>query len=388
MDFRLQPHEEALRREVCEFLRSELGTAHDSDPAPMPPGYMPARDFELKLGEKGWLGISWPAEYGGGGRPVSEQFIVEEEIALHGGPAGDAIARIIVAPILLAAGSEDQKREYLPRLVRGEITFCLGYTEPESGSDLASVQTRAVREGDDYVINGRKVFTSGAESSEYCWLAARTGSDGTKHAGVSVFIVPMDSPGVEVRPLINLLDENWFNEVSFENVHVQVPDRVGQENAGWQVLASALGVERITIYRPFVHWRAVLALVRKARDSLNGDGRWDEAPVRQALSQLTIDFEVARLLLQRAIQMHGEGADYRAQAAMCKLFNTELAQRTYLTGMRVLGPYGYLLDPHFAPWDGAIAHGHLSSVQDTIGAGTSEVQREIIALRGLGLPRG
>ena len=388
MDFRLPPHEERLRREVCEFLAGELGTAHDSNPAPMPPGYMPAREFELKLGAKGWLGISWPVEYGGGGRPVSEQFIVEEEIALHGGPASDAIARIIVAPIMLAAGSEAQKREYLPRLARGEITFCLGYTEPESGSDLASLETRAVREGDDYVINGRKLYTSGAESSEYCWLAARTAPEGTKHAGISVFIVPMDSPGVEVRPLINLLDESWFNVTSFENVRVPAPERVGQENEGWKVLTSALGVERITIYRPFVHWRALLALVRKARVSGNGDRRWDERTVRQALGQLAVDFEVARLLLQRAIQMHGEGVDYRAQAAMCKVFNTELAQRIYETGMRVLGPYGYLLDSQRAPWDGAIAHGLLSSVQETIGAGTSEVQREIIALRGLGLPRG
>src|SRR5438105_7736160 len=388
MDFRLQPQEEALRREVCEFLHTELGAGHDSDPAPMPPGYMPAREFELKLGTKGWLGLSWPVEYGGGGRPVSEQFVIEEEIALHGGPASDAIARIIVAPILLAAGSEAQKREYLPRLARGEITFCLGYTEPESGSDLASLQTRAVREGDDYTINGRKIFTSGAESSEYCWVAARTGSDSTKHAGVSVFIVPMDLPGVEVRPLINLLHAPWFNEVLFENVHVQVPDRVGAENAGWQVLTSALRVERITVYRPLLHWRTRLALVSRARESVNGDARWKEAPVREALAQLTIDFEVARLLLQRAIQMHGEGADYRPQAAMCKLFNTELAQRIYLTGLRVLGLYGYLLDSSFAPWDGAVAHGHLSSAQDTIGAGTSEVQRDIIALRGLGLPRG
>ena len=354
----------------------------------MPPGYMPSREFELKLGARGWLGISWPVEYGGGGRPVSEQFIVEEEIALHGGPASDVIARIIVAPILLATGSEEQKREYLPRLARGEITFCLGYTEPESGSDLASLQTRAVREGDDYVINGRKVFTSGAESSEYCWLAARTDTESTKHAGLSVFIVPMDSPGLEVRPLVNLLNETWFNEVSFENVRVQVPDRVGQENAGWQVLTSALGVERITIYRPFLHWRALMALVRNARAASNGLMRWDEPPVRQALAQLTVDFEIAGLLLQRAVQMHGKGADYRAQAAMCKVFNTELAQRIYAEGMRILGPYGYLLDSPFAPWDGAIAHGHLSAAQDTIGAGTSEVQREIIALRGLGLPRG
>jgi alkylation response protein AidB-like acyl-CoA dehydrogenase len=382
MDFRLKPHEEKLRSEACDFLTRELGTRHDSDPAPMPPGYMPAREFELKLGQKGWLGLSWPAEYGGGGRPVIEQFIVEEEIALHGGPASDAIARIIVAPIMLAAGSVVQKRVYLPRLARGEITFCLGYSEPESGSDLASLQTRAVREGDDYVINGRKVFTSGAESSEYCWLAARTDSGTPKHAGVSVFIVPMDSPGVEVRPLVNLLDKTWFNEVIFENVRVPVSERVGQENAGWQVLTSALGVERITIYRPFVHWQTLIGLLRYSQAHQNGASRLK-------LAQLRIDFEIARLLLDRAIQLHSDGADYRAQAAMCKVFNTELAQRLYVSGMQLLGAYGYLRDgERLAPWSGAIAHGYLSAAQDTIGAGTSEVQRDIIGIRGLGLPRG
>ncbi len=386
MEFRLSESEERLRREVCEFLTSELSTSHTSDPAPMPPGYMPARDFELKLGQRGWLALSWPVEYGGGGRPVMEQFIVEEEVALHGGPASDAIARVIVAPILQAAGSEDQKRRYLPRLARGEISFCLGYTEPESGSDLASLRTNAIREGDDYVINGRKVFTSGAESSEYCWLAARTDNETPKHAGISVFVVPMDAPGVEVRPLVNLLDQTWFNEVVFDNVRVPVSERVGRENQGWQVLTSALGIERITIYRAFVHWRALQALARHARSSRDGDGN---APARQGLAQLRVEFEVARLLLQRAIQMHGQGLDYRAQAAMVKLFNTEFAQRLYETGVGLLGPYGGLRDGSpLAPWDGAIAHGYLSAVQETIGAGTSEVQREIIALRGLGLPRG
>ncbi len=388
MEFRLSESEEHLRQQVCQFLTRELGTTHDSDPEPMPPTYLPDRDFERKLGEKGWLALSWPVEYGGGGRPIIEQFIVEEEVALHGGPASDAIARVIVAPILLAAGNEDQKRRYLPRLAGGEISFCLGYSEPESGSDLASLQTRAVREGDDYVINGRKVFTSGAESSEYCWLAARTSTDTAKHAGVSVFIVPMESEGVEVRPLVNLLDAHWFNEVVFENVRVPVSERVGAENQGWQVLTSALGVERITIYRAFVHWRALQALFRFARQGRNGAHPWDEAPVRQRLSQLRTDFEIARLLLQRAIQMHAAGLDYRPQAAMVKLFNTEFAQRLYETGIEVLDLYGQLRDGSSrAPWNGAIAHAYLSAVQDTIGAGTSEVQREIIALRGLGLPR-
>ena len=176
MDFRLAEPEERLRREVCDWLTAELGTTHDSDPAPMPPGYMPDRAFELKLGAKGWAGISWPVEYGGGGRPIREQFLVEKELALHGGNASDALTRCIIAPMIIAAASEDQKQRYLPGMARGEITACLGYSEPESGSDFASLQTRAVRDGDDYVINGRKVWTSGAESSEYCWLAARTDS--------------------------------------------------------------------------------------------------------------------------------------------------------------------------------------------------------------------
>jgi 3-oxocholest-4-en-26-oyl-CoA dehydrogenase alpha subunit len=390
MDFRPDAEEERLRREVCEFLTAELGTTHDSDPFPVPPAYLPARDFERKLGERGWLALSWPQEYGGGGRPVRHQFVVEEEIALHGGPASDALARVIVAPILLAAGNEDQKRRYLPPLARGEITICLGYTEPEAGSDLASLVTRADREGDDYVINGRKVFTSGAEASEYCWLAARTSSDSPKHAGISVFMVPMDAPGVEIRPLINLLDAHWFNEVAFENVRVPVSERVGAENDGWRVLTSALGVERITIYRAHVHWRTLRALIARASAAANGRRLWHEDPeLRQQLAQLRIEYEIAGLLLERGIQMHSEGVEYRAQAAMVKLFNTEFAQRLFETGFRLLGMYGQLRDgSRHAPWEGAIAHGYLSAVQDTIGAGTSEVQREIIALRGLGLPRG
>jgi alkylation response protein AidB-like acyl-CoA dehydrogenase len=389
MDFRLAPHEESLRREVCDWLTEELGTSHDSDPAPMPPGYMPDRAFELKMGETGWLAISWPEEYGGRGRPITEQFIVEKEIALHGGNASDALTRDIIAPMIIAAANEDQKRRYLPGMARGAITACLGYSEPGSGSDFASLQTKAIRDGDDYVINGRKIWTSGAESSEYCWLAARTDSEGTKHGGISVFMVPMNSPGVEVRPIVNLLDKHWFNEVVFEDVRVSAADRFGGEGEGWRVLTSALGLERITVYRAYVHWRTLLGTVRWARQQQNGSRLWDDAGVRRRLGQLRAEYEIAELLLQNAIQLHEQGVDYRAQAAMVKLFNTEFAQRLYKTTVELMGPYGALMetDPH-APYSGATAHNFLSAVQDTIGAGTSEVQREIIAQRGLGLPRG
>ncbi len=389
MEFRLAPHEEELRREVCAWLTKELGTTHESDPAPQPPGYMPDRAFETKMGATGWLAISWPEEYGGMDRPIAEQFLVEKEIALHGGNASDALTRCIIAPMIIAAANEDQKQRYLPGMARGEITACLGYSEPESGSDFASLQTRAVRDGDDYVINGRKIWTSGAESSEYCWLAARTHAEGTKHGGISVFMVPMDSPGVEVRPIVNLLDKQWFNEVLFEDVRVSAADRVGAENEGWRVLTSALGLERITVYRAYMHWRTLLALLEWAQRQDNGSRPWDQTHWRQRLGQLRIEYEVAELLLENAVQMHTEDVDYRAQAAMVKLFNTEFAQRLYQAGLDLLGLYGDLTEfSDHVPFEGAISHGYLSAVQDTIGAGTSEVQREIIAQRGLGLPKG
>jgi len=389
MDFRLASHEEDLRREVCEWLTKELGTTHESDPAPMPPGYMPDREFELKMSATGWPAISWPKEYGGMDRPIAEQFLVEKEIALHGGNASDALTRCIIAPMIIAAANDDQKQRYLPGMARGEITACLGYSEPESGSDFASLQTRAVRDGDDYVINGRKIWTSGAESSEYCWLATRTHAEGTKHGGISVFMVPMDAPGVEVRPIVNLLDKQWFNEVLFEDVRVSAADRVGAENEGWRVLTSALGLERITVYRAYMHWRTLLALLNWAQRQENGSRPWDETHWRQRLAQLRVEYEIAELLLQNAVQMHEEDVDYRAQAAMVKLFNTEFAQRLYQAGLDLLGLYGDLTEVSaHVPFEGAISHGYLSAVQDTIGAGTSEVQREIIAQRGLGLPRG
>jgi alkylation response protein AidB-like acyl-CoA dehydrogenase len=389
MNFRLSVTEAALQNDVCAWLTTELGTTHDSDPIPMPPGYMPDRQFELKMGETGWLAISWPEEYGGMGRPIREQFVVEKEMALHGANASDALTRDIIAPMIIAAASEDQKRRYLPGMAKGAITACLGYSEPGSGSDFASLQTKAERDGDDYVINGRKIWTSGAESSEYCWLAARTEGGGVKHAGITVFMVPMNSPGVEVRPIVNLLDKHWFNEVVFEDVRVSAADRIGGEGEGWRVLTSALGLERITVYRAYLHWRTLLGTVRWVKQQSNGTTLWDDAGVRRRLGQLRAEYEVAELLLWNAIQLHEQGVDYRAQAAMVKLFNTEFAQRLYETTVELMGPYGTLMeDSPLVPYDGATAHNWLSAVQDTIGAGTSEVQREIIAQRGLGLPKG
>ncbi|GBD12655.1 Acyl-CoA dehydrogenase FadE26 [bacterium HR24] len=386
MDFRLTPEQEALRAEVCRFLTETLGADHDTDPVPVPPGYLHHKEFERKLGERGWLSLNWPPEYGGAGRPAFDQFLVEEEVGLHGGPASDALGRVIAGPIILAFGSEEQKREFLPPMARGELAWCLGYTEPEAGSDLAAARTLARTDGDYYVVTGRKLYSSGAESADFCLLVARTDPEAPKHAGISLLAVPMDAPGVTVRPLYNLLDLHWFNEVTFDEVRVPRRYRIGPEHGGWQVLNSALGVERITVYRCFLHWRLFRALLRWVREHDLGPR---QALARQRLADLAIGFEVARLLLYRAVLMHDRGLDYRPQAAMVKLFNSELAQRLYDVAVSLLGPYGSLREGSpWAPWQGAAAHGYLSAAQETIGAGTSEVQRNIIALRGLSLPRG
>ena len=293
--------------------------------------------------------------------------------------------------MIIAAANDDQKRRYLPGMARGAITACLGYSEPGSGSDFASLQTKAVRDGDDYVINGRKIWTSGAESSEYCWLAARSDSDGTKHGGISVFMVPMDAPGVEVRPIVNLLDKHWFNEVRVRGrarLRRRPRRRRRRGLARTHLRPRPRAHHRLPRVRALAHARWARSAGRSEHDA-TARRPWDDAGVRRALGQLRTEYEIAELLLQNAIQMHERGVDYRAQAAMVKLFNTEFAQRLYETTVDLMGLYGALMeDDSHAPYAGATAHNFLSAVQDTIGAGTSEVQREIIAQRGLGLPKG
>ncbi|MCJ7492013.1 MAG: acyl-CoA dehydrogenase family protein [Dehalococcoidia bacterium] len=400
MDFRFSPEEEAFRSEVQEFLDREwprercLGSLPGGEkmpvPGPLAPGYMPSAEAERKLGAKGWLSLSWPTEYGGGGKPLVYQTIVDEELAYRNIPGSESIGRTIVAPTLIALGSEDLKREFLPRLARGEIDFCLGYTEPEAGSDLASLTTRAVVEGDDYVINGSKVYTSGADISHYCWLLATTDPGVAKHKGLSLFIVPMDAPGISVRPLLNLMNLGWFNEVVLEDVLVSRRGLVGMKNEGWHIVTAALSSERLALYHCRSQFRVFESLLEYAkRVQRDGQPLSQQPLLRQKLAQLATDFQVARLLTYRAAWLRGTGQALSYESAMVKLFNTELAQRLYQVAMEILGLHGGLMgDSARTVLAGMVSHNYLSVVQDTIGAGTSEVQRDIIARRGLDLPRG
>lgn len=390
MDFRFTEEQERLRREVREFLEQELPGWADGAPdglAALVPGYMYFPEFERKLGARGWLGLTWPVEYGGGGLTPIDQLVVDEELAAYGAPGSENIGRTIVAPSILAFGDEEQKRRYLPPLARGEISFCLGYTEPEAGSDLVGLQTRAVTQGDDFVINGRKVYTSAADRTTHCWLLARTNREAPPHRGLSVFVVPMDTPGVTVSPLTNLLDTDWFNEVLFEDVCVPRQNLVGRENRGWYQVAGALDVERLALYPYLTHYRVFRALLRYAGQAAR-EAPERRARLRQKLAEIAIEFQVARVLTYRAIWLRSQGRRPDWEAAQVKLFNSEMAQRLYQVAMELVGLHAQLRgDSARAVLSGVVAQGYLSSVQETIGAGTSEVQRNIIAIRGLGLPR-
>jgi hypothetical protein len=351
-----------------------------------------ARAFVRKLGEKGWYALSWPKEYGGQGRPFIDQFILHEELLRNLAPAGGT-GLTIVGPVVMAHGAEEQKREFLPRIARGEIEFNLGYSEPEFGSDLAGLQTRAVEDGDDYVINGQKIWTTVAHLTEYCWLAARTDPQAPKHKGISLFIVDMKTPGITVQPVINMLGVHSFNNVFFDDVRVPKTALVGTRDRGWYALASALDFERTPIY-PFFSIFGQLPILEEmagyAREATHQGQPLAKIPtVRHRLAELRVEIEAGRMMAYRVASMMNQGAVPNYEASMIKFYATELAQRLANLGMQLLGLYGQL-EPN-SPRNrlrGQWERFYLGSVGATIGAGATEVQRNIVAQRGLGLPRG
>ena len=395
MDIRFTDEEEAFRQELQEFLRQEL--PDDWDPleqrnAYSPEGFPFTREISKKLADKGWLTLAWPREYGGQARPIMEQLVYREEMSYWGAPGTDLGVGAIswVGPVLMIAGTEEQKQEHLPPITRAERYWCTLYSEPGSGSDLASLQTSAVLDGDDYVINGQKIWTSAGHIADWGWLAARTDPDAPKHRGISIFLLDMKTPGVSVRPIIDMAGGHPFNEVFFENVRVPKANLVGEENRGWYTLAVALDFERSGVGYSASARRALEALVEYAREtSHNGKTLADDPIVRRKLASRHMETEVSRWLSYRVAWMQSQGLSPNAEASMSKLYGTELTQRVAQTGMEILGLAGQLSSgSKWAPLQGYIQRSYLGSVSATIAAGTSEIQRDIIARRGLGLPRG
>ena len=394
MDIQFTQKEEDFRHEIRDFLRDTL--PEDWDPLGQA-GKSPeeslafTRQMTQALADKGWLTLAWPEEYGGQARPIMEQVIYNEEMSYKNVPGTELGTGAIswVGPVLMLAGTDEQKEEHLPPIARGERLWCTLYSEPGSGSDLASLQTSATRDGDDFVINGQKIWTSSAHVADWGWLAARTNTDAPKHRGISLFMVDMKSPGVTVRPIENMAGGRDFNEVYFDDVRVPSGNLVGQEDRGWYTLAVALDFERSGVGYSAGARRTLEALVKYANQTERYGKPLSKDPnVRRKLAQRFTETEVSRWLSYKVAWMQSQGKIPNAEASMSKMYGTELTQRVARTGMDILGMAGQISQgSKWTPLEGHIQQLYLSSVSATIAAGTSEIQRNIVAQRGLGLPR-
>lgn len=395
MDFRFTEDEEAFRREVHQWLKHEIPQRWtELDPGiweETEESWALAREFQRKLGQKGWLAPAYPREYGGLELSHMKRLILSEELAYSRAPLSIEVEVTLnwVGPSIMLFGTEKQKKEYLTKMAKGDIIFCLGYSEPNAGSDLASLQTRAVEVGDEYVINGQKTWCSYGHLADYCWLAARTDPDASRHEGISIFIVDMKTPGIAVRPLMNILNRHSFNEVFFDDVHIPRENLVGQKNKGWYELVIALDFERSSVGYAAGNQRIIEELIKYVRETVrNGEPLANDPLTRNELAQLVVENEVARMMAYRIAWMFSKGLHPSYESSMSMVFISEVMRRTANAGMRILGHYGELdRDSKWAIMNARIMRMCLSSLSIGVGGGSNEIQRNIIAIRGLGLPR-
>lgn len=387
MDFRLSPEEEAFRREVISFLDRELSpeVRLEYEERGLPGPHYHA--FLRKLGKQGWLALTWPPEHGGMGRPPVYRFIMVEELARRGVEYRN-VAESIVAPSLMLYGSAQQRQQFLPRIASGEVVFTLLYSEPHAGSDLASLELRATPVGDGYTLSGQKLFSSEADMAHYAWAAARTDPEAPKHRGISIFLLDMKDPGITVRPLISMAGDRRFNEVFLDNARVGPDALVGEENRGWYYVAAALDFERATAGAAMFIGNATYVLSQVIDYVKDSPGVLSRNPtLRTELSRRATEVEVLRMLSYRVLSLMTGGHAPTYEASLVKLFGSELTQRLSGTAASVLGLYSQLgRGSPCAPYDGGLGLFYLRAVSDSIRGGTSEIQRNIIAIRGLGLP--
>jgi alkylation response protein AidB-like acyl-CoA dehydrogenase len=384
MEFRDTPSQAEWRTEVRTFLKNEKPPQLPADGSfeGTPDNESAMKKWRTTLASRGWIAPAWPREYGGAGLGVVEQFIMNEEFAearaMQMGGSGVGF----LGPTLITYGNDDQKKEHLSRILSGESQWCQGYSEPGSGSDLASLQTRAIRDGDDFVINGQKIWTSGAHQANWMFMLARTDPDAPKHRGISYFLLDMKTPGISVRPLINMAGRHGFNEVFFEDVRVPAKNVVGDVNRGWYIGATTLDFERSSIGSAVGQRQTIETYINYIKANKLGTPN-----VRLEFADRWIETAAARLMSYRVISIQAAGRVPNHEASIAKLYNSELSQRIARTAMGAFGMIGGITDPARAPLSGRAAISYMSTVASTIAGGTSEVQRNVIATRGLGLPR-
>ena len=376
------PGQEALQIELRDYftrLVQEVEGHPDSEST-----YL---RYIRRMGEDGWLGLGWPKEYGGQGRGPIEQMLFVEESHWAGVPL-PLLTLNSVGPTLMALGTAEQKRELLPRILKGQLHFAIGYTEPRAGTDLAALQTRAVRDGDEYVVNGQKLFTSAIEHADYVWLAVRTDPDAPKHKGLSILLVPTDAAGFHWVPLRTMAGE--FTSATFYD-DVRVPDTnlVGDENQGWKLITNQLNHERVAICPASGTLRSIQEVRRWAQQTRKPDGHRviDAEWVQTTLARVTARAEFLKLLNWKVAWSAGRGLR-PADASATKVFGTEFALEAYRLLMEIVGPPAYLEEgTPGAVLAGRLERNYRSQVIFTFGGGTNEIQRDIIAMAGLSMPR-
>ncbi len=347
-----------------------------------------AVEWAEALSERGWVAPHWPEQYGGAGLSPMEQFIFNQEMAEAGAPGVGGSGVSLLGPTLIVHGTDEQKAEHLPKILSGEVAWAQGYSEPAAGSDLASLQTRAVRDGDDFVLNGQKIWTSGAHAAESLFALVRTDPDAPKHRGISFVMMSMSTPGITVRPLIDMGWKHYFNETFFEDVRVPVENLVGEENRGWYVGMTLLDFERSNISGAVGARRTLRKLIDYLGSEEGGArSRVGESKLlRGELADRYIETAVMYQFSLRVISMQNAGLLPNYEASTSKLYASEMGQRIALSGTRMFGLHATLWDDGTAV--SSFTRSYVGAVPATVRGGTSEVQRNIIATRGLGLPRG
>jgi len=396
MDFSFSAEEERFRRDLREWLNSNLPLGWGTPAFKMPKGnerLQFLRDWQRQMYEGGYLGLSWPKEYGGRGASMIELAIFNEEMARVEAPGPlNVLGLSMAGPTIIVHGTEEQKQRHLTKILNCDEIWCQGFSEPGSGSDIASIRTRAELRGDEFVVNGQKVWTSLAQIADWCMLLVRTDPDAPKHRGMSYILVDMKSPGITVRPLKQLTGESEFNEVFFEDVRVPRMNLVGELNNGWGVALTTLMNERGTAsFGTQARFRIIcdnlVALAKKS--TVNGGVATQDPAIRQQLAQHLIDVEILKYNCFRNFTRLLRGGTPGPEGSILKLWWSELNQRMQETAMTLQGPYGQLLrDSLWAVEGGRWQYNFLRSRANTIEAGTSEIQRNIIAERVLRMPKG
>jgi 3-oxocholest-4-en-26-oyl-CoA dehydrogenase alpha subunit len=388
MEIGYTPDQEALRTE----LRSYYDTLLDEETvAELSGGHgigAPMRRVWKQMCADGWAGIGWPKEWGGQGRSAIEQFVFFDESMRAGAPV-PMLTINTVGPTIMNYGTEEQKAFFVPQILAGDIHFCIGYSEPGAGTDLAALQTRAVRDGDEYVINGSKMWTSLSSDADYCWLAVRTDPEVKKHKGISILIVPMNTPGISLQPL-RLIGEHDINAVFFDDVRVPVSTCVGGENNGWSLITNQLNHERVTLCASGIVERHLQEVIDWSKETLLPDGRRviDQEWVQLNLARVHAKLDALRLMNWQVAWESTQGKLSVGHCSAVKVYGTEFNLEAFRLLMEVLGPIGYLR----AGTPGAVLASRLEAAYRgmiilTFGGGTNEVQRDLISMFELGLPR-